>query len=228
MPVPVLLVDDHGIIAEPLKLALGAYGFDRVSSIAEDLRLDRVLAAAREVDAGIVLLDLHLGNDQLGVPMIGPLIDMGAKVVLFTASREPRLIAAGLRAGAEAVIDKAMAFDRLVSALVNLASGAELMPPQEREALIAAFEEQFQDEDRRRASFATLTERESEVLRRILAGDSPKAIARKRRSQPVHGSWPPEEHLLQARGARATGGDRGRPRGSLARLTRSYDQVMPL
>ena len=178
MPVPVLLVDDHGIIAEPLKLALGAYGFDRVSSIAEELRLDRVLAAAREVDAGIVLLDLHLGNDQLGVPMIGPLIDMGAKVVLFTASREPRLIAAGLRAGAEAVIDKAMAFDRLVSALVNLASGAELMPPQEREALIAAFEEQFQDEDRLRTSFATLTDRESEVLRRILAGDSPKAIAR--------------------------------------------------
>ena len=178
MPVPVLLVDDHGVIAEPLKLALGAYGFDRVSSIAEDLRLDRVLAAAREADAGIVLLDLHLGGGNLGVPMIGPLIDMGAKVVLFTASREPRLIAAALRCGVEAVIDKAMAFDRLVSVLVGVASGQELMPPDEREALVAALEGQLHGEDRARALFETLTERESEVLKRIVAGDSPKAIAR--------------------------------------------------
>lgn len=178
MSVPILLVDDHGVIAEPLKLALGAYGFDRVSSIAEDLYPDRVLAAAREVDAGIILLDLHLGDDQLGVPLIGPLIDMGAKVVLFTASRDPRLIAAGLRAGAEAVIDKAMAFDRLVSVLADLAGGRELMPPEEREALISALEVQFEDEDRLRATFASLSEREAHVLKRIMAGDSPKAIAR--------------------------------------------------
>lgn len=181
MAVSVLLVDDHGVIAEPLKMALGVHGFDRVWSIAEGLNPDRVIAAAREVDAGIVLLDLHLGDDQVGVPMIGPLVEMGARVVLFTASKDPRLIAAGLRAGAEAVIDKAMAFDRLVSVLVDLADGRELMPPDEREALIAAFEKQFADEDSRRARFATLTEREAEVLKRLIAGAGPKQIAREDR-----------------------------------------------
>ena len=177
MAVSVLLVDDHGVIAQPLKMALGAYGFDQVSSITDDLTPDAVLAAACEVDAGIVLLDLHLGENRLGLPIIAPLMEIGAKVVLFTASNDPRLIAAGLRAGAEAVIDKAMAFDRLVAVLVDLAAGKDLMPPQEREAFIRAFEDQFKDEEDRRAPFATLTEREAHVLRRLIAGDAPKRIA---------------------------------------------------
>lgn len=178
MAVSVLLVDDHGVIAEPLKMTLGAYGFDRVSSVTEDLSPETVIAAAREAEARIVLLDLHLGDHQLGVPMIGPLMELDAKVVLFTASRDPRLIAAGLRAGAEAVIDKGMAFDRLVSVLADLAAGRELMPAEEREALISAFEGQFQDENDLRAPFDTLTEREAHVLRRLIAGAAPKDIAR--------------------------------------------------
>ena len=177
MAVPVLLVDDHGVIAEPLKMALGVHGFDRVTSISDNLSPESVIAAARHVEARIVLLDLHLGGSQTGLPMIAPLMDMGAKVVLFTASNDPRLIAAGLRAGAEAVIDKAMAFDRLVAILVDLAAGRELMLPEEREALVGAFEDRFKDEEDRRAPFATLTEREAHVLRRLIAGDAPKRIA---------------------------------------------------
>lgn len=109
--------------------------------------------------------------------MIGPLMELGAKVVLFTASNDPRLLAAGLRAGAEAVINKAMAFDRLVAVLVDLAAGKELMPPQEREALIRTFEDQFEDEGDRLAPFAALTQREADVLRRLIVGDAPKRIA---------------------------------------------------
>ena len=158
-------------------MALGVYGFDRVSSISDNLSPESVIAAARDVEARIILLDLHLGGSQLGLPMIAPLMDMGAKVVLFTASNDPRLIAAGLRAGAEAVIDKAMAFDRLVAVLIDLAAGKVLMPADEREALIGAFEDQFKDEEDRRAPFAALTEREAHVLRRLIAGDAPKRIA---------------------------------------------------
>ena len=61
-------------------------------------------AAAHKVEGAIVLLDLHLREQQLGVPMIR-LMAMGAKVVLVTASRDPRLIATILRARAGTVID---------------------------------------------------------------------------------------------------------------------------
>ena len=175
----VLLVDDHAMIAEPLKLALQAHGFEQVRAVdPQDLDLDSVVRSAREVEASIVLLDLHLGGQQVGVPMIPPLIETGAKVVLFTASKDPRLIAAGLRSGAEAVIDKAMAFHRLVAVLVDLAAGNELMPAEEREALIEAFEGQFREQDERLEPFAALTEREAQVLRRLIEGDAPKQIAR--------------------------------------------------
>ena len=174
----VLLVDDHAVIAEPLKLALAAYGFNQVQAVdTRDLTLKAVTATARQVNAEIVLLDLHLGGHQVGVPMIAPLRDMGARVVLFTASKDPRLMAAGLRAGAEAVIDKAMAFDKLVAVLVDLAGGRELMPTEERTALIEAFEQQFAGEDQLRRPFETLTDREGQVLRRLIDGDSPKQIA---------------------------------------------------
>lgn len=177
MAVPVLLVDDHSVIAEPLKMALGVHGFDRVSSVSDNLSLESVVAAARAVEAGIVLLDLHLGANQVGLPMIAPLMEMGARVVLFTASNDPRLITAGLRAGAEAVIDKAMPFDRLIAVLVDLAAGRELMPAEERETLIRTFEDQFKDEEDRLAPFAALTQREAHVLRRLIVGDAPKRIA---------------------------------------------------
>lgn len=175
----VLLVDDHAVFAEPLKMALATHGFDRVKAMdTNDLSLSTVLSTAGDVEAEIVLLDLHLGERQLSVPMIAPLVRTGARVVLFTASTDPRLIAAGLRAGAEAVIDKAMAFNRLVAVLVELAAGRELMPPEEREALIEAFEQQYKDQDDRRGPFAALTEREAHVLQRLIEGDSPKQIAR--------------------------------------------------
>lgn len=175
----ILLVDDHAVIAAPLTLALQASGFDRVAAAdPEDLRPETVLEQARSVEADIVLLDLHLGGDRVGLPMVEPLIDLGAKVVLFTASSDPRLIAGALRAGAEAVVDKAMPFHRLVAALVELSQGREFMPVDEREALIEALTFAEDEEAARFAPFRALTEREAAVLRCLIAGQSPKQIAR--------------------------------------------------
>ena len=175
----ILLVDDHAVIAAPLAMALNASGFERVAAAdPEELTVEAVLAQARTMEADIVLLDLHLGNDRFGLPMVEPLIDMGAKVVLFTASRDPRLIATALKAGAEAVVDKAMPFNRLVAALVELSNGRELMAADEREALIEALELHQEEEQSRLRPFEALTERESAVLRRLIEGQSPKQMAR--------------------------------------------------
>ena len=107
----VLLVDDHAVIAFPLKMALEASGFGPVvTADPDDLSAEAVLAAAGSLRPDIVLLDLHLGRDRLGLPMLEPLIQLGAKVILFTATTDPRLIARSLRAGALAVIDKATPF----------------------------------------------------------------------------------------------------------------------
>lgn len=175
----ILLVDDHAVLAAPLAMALGASGFERVAAAdPEDLSAEAVLAQAESVRADIVLLDLHLGTGRVGLPMVEPLIRTGAKVVLFTASNDPHMIAAALKAGAEAVIDKAMPFHKLVAALVDLSNGREFMPPDERVALIEALERHEDTAHARLQQFEGLTEREADVLRRLVDGRSPKEIAR--------------------------------------------------
>lgn len=175
----ILLVDDHAVIAVPLAMALEASGFGPVvAADPEDLSMEAVVAHARALDVDIVLLDLHLGGGRVGLPMVAPLMGTGAKVVLFTAGTDPHLIASALRAGAEAVIDKAMPFHKLVATLVEVAEGRQLMLPDEREALVEALERSELDEQARSLPFRRLTDREAGVLRRLIEGHSPKEIAR--------------------------------------------------
>ena len=160
-------------------MALQASGFGPVvAADVDDLSEATVTALAGSVRPDIVLLDLHLGADQLGLPMIAPLVALGAKVILFTASADPRMLATGLRAGAEAVIDKAMPFHRLVSALTQLAAGAPLMTEDERTSLLDLLEANLAEEDALRQPFEALTSREDQVLRHLIDGRSPKQIAR--------------------------------------------------
>ena len=176
----ILIVDDHAVIAASMAMALRSQGFEPVVAVdADDLSVERVVDTARSFKPDIVMLDLFLGGDRLGVPMIAPLVELGAKVLLFTASTEPRFIVASLRAGAEAVLNKAMSLDKVVRTLDILAAGGELMPGEEREALIEALDEAFAPEQERLRPFDALTEREAHVLRRLIDGDSPKQIARK-------------------------------------------------
>ncbi len=174
----VLLVDDHAVIAAPLTIALEASGFRPVvAADVEDLTPDAVLATAASLSPDIVLLDLHLGGDRLALPMVAPLVEMGAKVILFTATTDPRLLSAGLRAGAEAIIDKATPFHRLVAALAGLAAGRPILTEDERSGLLATLETDFAEEDARLRPFTTLTAREAQVFRQLIDGQSPKGIA---------------------------------------------------
>ncbi len=175
----VLLVDDHAVIAVPLMMALESSGFGPVvAADPDDLSPEAVLAMAGSVQPDIVLLDDHLAGDRLGLPMITPLVEMGAKVILFTATKDPRLVARGLRGGAEAVVDKATPFHRLVAALSDLAAGRPLMADDEREALLEVLEAHFAEEEARLRPFEALTGREAQVLRQLIDGRSPKEIAR--------------------------------------------------
>ena len=175
----VLLVDDHAVIGVPLTMALESSGFGPVvAADPDDLSPAAVLAVAEGLRPDIVLLDLHLGGDRLGLPMIEPLLALGAKVVMFTATEDTRLIVEGLRCGAEAVIDKAMPFQRLVAALTTVADGGQLLTDPERQALLAAYEASSAEQEARLRPFRGLTEREAQVLRLLIDGRAPKEIAK--------------------------------------------------
>lgn len=174
----ILLVEDHSVIATSLAMALRASGFASVNSVdPDDVSVGAVLAAAGAIHADIALVDLRTGDGQLAVTMVGPLVALGSKVLLIAGGNEPDAIAAGLGAGAEAIIDRAMSFERLVATLVDLANGRELMTPEERSALLEFLEQRDGAVQGRRQPFVSLTAREAQVLRRLIDGTSPKQIA---------------------------------------------------
>ena len=175
----ILLVDDHTMVGQVMVLALQGQGFGPVVAMdTGDLSADAVLACARALSPDIVLLDLHLGGAQSGLALVAPLRKLGARVLLFTASTDPVLLAAGLREGAEAVVDKAMSFAKVIGTLRDLAAGRELLAREEREALIEVLDQHVAEEQARLLPFRSLTDREGQVFRRLIDGVAPKQIAR--------------------------------------------------
>ena len=82
-----------------------------------------------------------------------------------------------LHRGAEAVLDKAMSFDRLVEVLCRLIAGDSAMTDDERTALLENVERHEVAERALQHPFKALTDREKEVFAALVAGTAPKQIA---------------------------------------------------
>ncbi|MDZ7673791.1 MAG: hypothetical protein U5K30_01780 [Acidimicrobiales bacterium] len=79
-PVRVLVVEDHALLADSLMVALSAEGYEVTRPAALDA--GSVLELVRSFDPHVVLLDLYLDDEDTALPMIGPLRDLGASVVI--------------------------------------------------------------------------------------------------------------------------------------------------
>lgn len=180
-PTPVLVIDDHAVMGHALATALQLQGFERTRSVhahdgvSDDDLVDEVRHAG---DGAVVLLDLHLGDDRISIPVIGAMRDTGARVLVLTAEREAQLLGRCLEAGADGVFDKGQPFDQLVDCLHDAVRGETVMSRSAREELLAGLHAARRDDRRRLAPFESLTPKEQDVLRGLLAGTSVEAIAR--------------------------------------------------
>lgn len=180
---PIVVVDDHAVMGHALALALQHQGFDAARALHVDDRLsddDVIVDIQSAGDQPIVLLDLHLGDDRLSTTLIRPLSELGAQVLVLTAEHDPMLLATCLESGADGVFDKGQPFDQLVETVHDAVRGWTVMSVSAREELLAGLRVRRKSDERRRAPFESLTEREQDVLRGLLAGDSVEAIARSR------------------------------------------------
>jgi len=172
----VLIVEDHGLLAESLLLALRAEGLDaeRVAPVT----IDGILSEARRLSPTVVLLDLDLGGEiGSSVGLIPPLQELGAQVVMVTGITDPARLAECLEAGATGLIDKTTSFDQLVDSVREVAELGTIVSPARREALLAELRRQRRDDQRRREPFERLTPREREVLAALMDGKPAEVIA---------------------------------------------------
>jgi DNA-binding NarL/FixJ family response regulator len=173
----VLIVEDHGLLADSLLYALRAEGLD-ADKIAP-VTADGILDTARRLSPTVVLLDLDLGGEiGSSVGLIPPLHQLGAQVVMVTGISDRTRLAECLEAGATGLIDKATSFDQLVDSVREVAELGTIVPAARRDMLLAELREQRKADQRRREPFERLTPREREVLAALMDGKSANVIAK--------------------------------------------------
>lgn len=161
----VLIVDDHPMMLEYLSGAV-ARAFEG-ATVRTAASLDKALEAARSRQPQLVLLDL-------GLPGYGGIESLlrfrkqfpAIRVVVVSAAEDRAAIRGALAAGATGYIPKTANPKVVVSALKFVAEGGTYVPP---EALAG---------DKRDSPASALTERQREVLARLLKGRTVGQIAK--------------------------------------------------
>jgi DNA-binding NarL/FixJ family response regulator len=155
-----LIVDDHEVVREGLRLSLSRAPHIRVVGVAADGRAAIELAERRKPN--VVIMDVRMpGMDGLDATKELLEKEPNTAVLIFTAYSERSLLARGLESGAKGYILKEAPHETLVRAIEKVAGGDSFIDP----ALMPAF---LSGKDREEM----LTAREREILQLLADGMS--------------------------------------------------------
>ena len=165
-PITCLIVDDHEVVREGLRLSLSRSENIRVVGEAADGNAAITLAKRRKPN--VVILDVRMpGMDglQAAKEIIADVPE--TSVLMFTAFAERSLLTRGLEAGAKGYILKEAPHQTLVRAIQKVADGDGYVDP----ALMPAFLNKEREN--------MLTAREREILQLLADGMSNADVAAK-------------------------------------------------
>jgi two-component system nitrate/nitrite response regulator NarL len=169
-----LIVDDHELFAHTVSTAMTAEGFDVSRARSIDPR--RVIEQVERDASDVVLLDLDLGGSS-ALPLVRPLSELGATVVMVTAETDRVRLAECVEAGAVGVVSKSAGFGQFVDAIAEAAELGSLLTRHQREELLAELRRQRASDREKLEAFRRLTPREEAVLTLLVDGRSAEAIA---------------------------------------------------
>lgn len=171
-PLRIVIVDDHPLVVDGLRLALEIAGMDVVGTAGS---VAAAVAAAKEHLPDVVVMDIQL-PDGSGVEATRAVLaaapDTG--VLMLTMLEEPDTVAAALRAGARGYMVKGASRDEIVRAVAAVASGEAIFGASVAPHALAGMRatpdpESFDDRH--------LTDRERDILQLVADGLSNGAIA---------------------------------------------------
>ena len=162
-----LIVDDHEVVREGLRLSLSRAPHIRVLGEASDGASSIEMVERRKPD--VVIMDVRMpGMDGLEATREILKVAPDTAVLIFTAFSERSLLARGLDSGARGYILKEAPHDTLLRAIERLAVGESYIDP----ALMPAFLSGKDQTD-------MLTAREREILQLLADGMSNADVASK-------------------------------------------------
>ena len=168
MPIRILLVDDHSVVRQGLRMFLGLDPELEVIGEAQDGA--EALRMARELKPDVVLMDLLMPvMDGITATTAIRREMPDVEVLALTSVLEDASVVGAVRAGAIGYLLKDTQADELCRAIKAAAGGQVQLSPKAAARLMR--------EVRAPESPETLTDRETEVLRLLAQGQSNKEIA---------------------------------------------------
>lgn len=169
----VLIVDDHPVTREGLRMAFE--GYDEVEVVGEAANGEEAIESAAGLLPDIVFMDVRM-------PGIGGIEATKAihehspdtKVILFTVDESRASISEAIQAGVSGYLLKDSSADELVDAARKAMEGKAVIHPE----LTRAFIEEVQAGPEHRTEAAALSKREREILQKVAFGATTKEVAR--------------------------------------------------
>lgn len=167
----VLLVDDHEVVRNGLRMMLSAYS--DIAVVAEAADANEALRCLREGEFDVVLCDISLpGRSGLDLLKMIKTEWPTLAVLILTMYREDMYAVRAVKQGAAGYLTKDAGEEVLAAAIRKVASGGRYMTPTVAEKLAGAV-----DGTTDRPAHETLSEREFQVLLLIAQGKSLNDIA---------------------------------------------------
>lgn len=176
-PIRILLVDDHAIVRDGLRMLIESQTGMKV--VGEAGNRKEALQLATSVSPDLVLLDLDLG-DENGLTFLSELREVAknARILVLTGLKDSDAHRQAIRLGAMGVVLKEHAAGVLIKAIEKVHAGEVWVDRSTMGSLLQEMTRPDSDElDPDKAKVASLTDRERQVITLIAEGLKNKQIA---------------------------------------------------
>lgn len=171
----ILVIDDHALVTQGLRLGLEVEGFEVETSDGQDqVMLEKLVATFKP---NIVLLDLNLEGGKDGIELVPMLLEHDCMVVVLSGETRPEVLAGTIEAGVHDILGKATPFAKLVREIVALQEGDSDRAQLRRQQVMRDARQELNLARVRLEPFLQLTRREEAVLTGLMDGQQAAQIA---------------------------------------------------
>jgi DNA-binding NarL/FixJ family response regulator len=169
----VLLVDDHSIVRDGLRVCMSAADHYEVVGEAENGR--SAVELATELKPDVVIMDVAMpGMNGIEATRQVVALPNPPKVVVLSMHSDREFVVEALRAGASGYLMKASAFDELLRAMDAVTDGKTYLSPSITDVVVDNYVRKRPDD--KANAFSVLTTRERQILQLLAEGSNAKEI----------------------------------------------------